>query len=92
MNRVGYEHLQAGDVKGAIELLKLNVEAYPNSPNVYDSVSDAYLAAGQNEMALENAKKALQYLQKDTTDPQTYKDGIKANAEEKLKKLAEGPK
>jgi tetratricopeptide (TPR) repeat protein len=92
MNRLGYEHLQAGDVKGAIELLKLNVEAYPNSPNVYDSVSDAYLAAGQNEMALENAKKALQYLQKDTTDPQTYKDGIKANAEEKLKKLAEGPK
>jgi tetratricopeptide (TPR) repeat protein len=92
MNRVGYEHLQAGDVKGAIELLKLNVEAYPNSPNVYDSVSDAYLAAGQNEMALENAKKALQYLQKDTMDPQTYKDGIKANAEEKLKKLAEGPK
>ena len=92
MNRVGYEHLQAGDVKGAIELLKLNVEAYPNSPNVYDSVSDAYLAAGQNEMALENAKKALQYLQKDTTDPQTYKDGIKANAEEKLRKLAEGPK
>jgi len=92
MNRVGYEHLQAGDVKGAIELLKLNVEAYPNSPNVYDSVSDAYLAAGRNELALENAKKALQYLQKDTTDPQTYKDGIKANAEEKLKKLAEGPK
>lgn len=92
MNRVGYEHLQAGDVKGAIELLKLNVEAYPSSPNVYDSVSDAYLAAGQNELALENAKKALQYLQKDTTDPQTYKDGIKANAEEKLKKLAEGPK
>jgi hypothetical protein len=92
MNRVGYEHLQAGDVKGAIELLKLNVEAYPNSPNVYDSVSDAYLADRQNEMALENAKKALQYLQKDTTDPQTYKDGIKAHAEEKLKRLAEGPK
>ena len=92
MNRVGYEHLLAGDVKGAIELLKLNVEAYPNSPNVYDSVSDAYLADRQNEMALENAKKALQYLQKDTTDPQTYKDGIKAHAEEKLKRLAEGPK
>jgi dienelactone hydrolase len=92
MNRVGYEHLQAGDVKGAIELLKLNVEAYPDSPNVYDSLGDAYLAAGQNEQALENAKKALELLPKDTTDPAAVKDGIKANAEEKVKKLAEGPK
>jgi tetratricopeptide (TPR) repeat protein len=89
---VGYEHLQAGDLKGAIELLKLNVEAYPDSPNVYDSVSDAYLADGQNEQALENAKKALELLAKDTTDPQAVRDGIKANSEEKLKKLAEGPK
>jgi dienelactone hydrolase/predicted RNase H-like HicB family nuclease len=92
MNRVGYEHLQAGDVKGAIELLQLNVAAYPDSPNVYDSVSDAYLAAGQNEQALENAKKALELLAKDTTDSQAVRDGIKTNAEEKLKKLAEGPK
>jgi tetratricopeptide (TPR) repeat protein len=92
MNRVGYEHLQAGDMKGAIELLKLNVAAYPDSPNVYDSLGDAYLAAGQNEQALENAKKALELLPKDTTDPQALKDGIKTNAEEKVKKLAEGPK
>ena len=92
MNRVGYEHLQAGDVKGAIELLKLNVEAYPDSPNVYDSISDAYLADGQNEQALENAKKALELLEKDTKDPQAVRDEIKANSEEKVKKLAEGPK
>jgi dienelactone hydrolase len=92
MNRVGYEHLQSGDLKGAIELLKLNVAAYPDSPNVYDSLGDAYLAAGQNEQALESAKKALELLPKDTTDPQALKDGIKTNAEEKVKKLAEGPK
>ncbi len=92
MNRVGYERLQAGEVKGAIELLKLNVEAYPDSPNVYDSVSDAYLADGQNEQALENAKKALELLEKDTKDPRAVRDGIKANSEEKVKKLAEGPK
>jgi dienelactone hydrolase len=92
MNRVGYEHLQGGDVKGAIELLKLNTMAYPDSPNVYDSLGDAYLAAGQNEQALENAKKALELLAKDTTDSQAVKDGIKTNAEEKVKKLAEGPR
>src|SRR6202041_3078358 len=42
VNFMGYEHLQAQDNKGAIEILKLNAEAYPNSPNVYDSLSDAY--------------------------------------------------
>ena len=92
LNRVGYEHLQAGDVKGALALLKLNVQAYPDSPNVYDSVADAYLADGQNEQALENAKKALELLEKDTKDPQAVRDGIKASSEEKVKKLAEGPK
>ncbi len=41
INRVGYEHLQAGDAKRAAEIMKLNVLAYPRSPNVYDSLSDA---------------------------------------------------
>jgi dienelactone hydrolase len=31
MNRMGYEHLQEGDTKGAIEIFKLNVVAFPNS-------------------------------------------------------------
>jgi hypothetical protein len=34
MNRMGYEHLQSGDTKGAVEILKMNVTAYPNSANV----------------------------------------------------------
>jgi Flp pilus assembly protein TadD len=52
--------LQVGDNKGAVELMKLNVTAYPNSPNVYDSLSDAYLADGQKDSARQNAKKALE--------------------------------
>src|SRR6266852_281193 len=35
VNVIGYEHLQSGDTKGAVEILKLNAVAYPNSPNVY---------------------------------------------------------
>jgi hypothetical protein len=91
VNYMGYEHLQAQDTKGAIEILKLNAEAYPNSPNVYDSLSDAYFADGQRDLARENAKKALALLASDTTDPEDRRNGIKASAEEKLKQLGESP-
>jgi dienelactone hydrolase len=91
VNYMGYEHLQAQDNKGAIEILKLNAEAYPNSPNVYDSLSDAYFADGQRDLARDNAKKALQLLDSDTTDPEYRRKGIKDSAEQKLKQLGEAP-
>jgi dienelactone hydrolase len=91
VNFMGYEHLQAQDNKGAIEILKLNAEAYSNSPNVYDSLSDAYFADGQRDLARENAKKALELLASDTTDPEDRRKGIKDSAEQKLKQLGEAP-
>ena len=87
VNFVGYEHMQSGDLKSATEIFKLNAMAFPNSPNVYDSLSDAYVAAGQKQLALENARKALELLASDTTDDQQRKDAIKASAEQKLKQL-----
>jgi tetratricopeptide (TPR) repeat protein len=87
INRFGYEHLAMGDTKAAIELFQMNVAAYPNSPNVYDSLGDAYLAAGQKDLARENAKKALELLASDTADDARRRDGIKASAEQKLKQL-----
>jgi tetratricopeptide (TPR) repeat protein len=91
VNFMGYEHLQAQDNKGAIEILKLNAEGYPNSPNVYDSLADAYFADGQRDLVRENAKKALQLLDSDTTDPEDRRKGIKDSAEQKLKQLGEAP-
>ena len=89
MNRLGYEHLQDGDTKGAVELMKLNVSAYPKSANVYDSLSDAYLADGQKDLARVNAKKALEVLPSDTSDPEDRRKGIKESAEQKLKQLGD---
>ena len=89
VNFVGYDHIQSGDTKGAIEILKLNVVAYPNSPNVYDSLSDAYLADGQKDLARQNAKKALELLPSDTTDNEQRRNGIRARAEQKLKQLGD---
>ncbi len=91
VNFVGYEHIQFGDIKGAVEIMKLNLAAYPNSPNVYDSLSDAYLADGQKDLARQNAKKALELLPSDTTDNEQRRNGIRASAEQKLKQLADTP-
>jgi dienelactone hydrolase len=88
-NVLGYEHLMANDLKGAIEIMKLNAMGYPDSPNVYDSLSDAYLADGQKELAKVNAQKALDLLATDKTDPEPRRQGIKESAEQKLKQLAE---
>ena len=87
LNRFGYEHLATGDTKVAIELFQMNVTAYPNSPNVYDSLGDAYLAAGQKDLARQNAKKAIELLASDTTDSPQRRDGIRGSAEQKLKQL-----
>ena len=92
VNVLGYEHLQDGDTKGAVEIMKLNATAYPNSPNVYDSLSDAYLADGQKDLARENAKKALQLLASDTTANEQQRKGIQESAEGKLKELGESAK
>lgn len=91
VNVIGYEHLQSGDTKGAVEILKLNAVAYPNSPNVYDSLADAYLADGQKDLARENAKKALELLASDTTDPEARRKLIQESAEGKLKQLGTAP-
>jgi len=91
VNVLGYEHLESGDTKGAVEILKLNAIAYPASPNVYDSLSDAYLADGQKDAARENATKALQLLASDTTDPEARRKLIQESAEAKLKQLGGAP-
>jgi len=60
LNRLGYQLLRTGKVKEAIEIFKLNVEAYPKAFNTYDSLAEAYLADNQRELAIQNYKKSLE--------------------------------
>ena len=46
-NSLGYRLMGKGKNKEAIEIFKLNVEAYPESWNVYDSLGEAYMNDGQ---------------------------------------------
>jgi dienelactone hydrolase len=89
VNQLGYEHIQLGDLKGAVEIMKLNVAAYPNSPNTYDSLSDAYLAAGQKDLALQNARKAIELLPNDTAENEQRRNDIRDSAQQKINQLTQ---
>jgi dienelactone hydrolase len=86
MNLLGYAKLQAGNTQEAIELFKLNTEAYPASANTQDSLSDGYLAAGQNDLALAAEQKCLELLPADKNDPD-FKNRLEQAAKEKIAKL-----
>ena len=86
MNGLGYEKLQAGLNKEAIELFKLNTEAFPNSANTYDSLGDAYLADGQKELALQASQKAIEMLAGDTAT-EDRKKLIRQSAEQKIAQI-----
>jgi dienelactone hydrolase len=90
VNLLGYQRLQAGGVPEAIEIFKLNAEAYPNSANVYDSLVDAYLAAGDRDLAMEFSEKALEALKTHPPQDGPTAEAIRKSAEDKLKKLRGG--
>lgn len=89
LNLTVYGRLQSGQAKDAIELARLNTEAYPDSANTYDTLADAYLADGQKDKALEAEKTALAKLPGDKVNDQ-FKQQLKQAAEEKIKKLEKG--
>jgi CubicO group peptidase (beta-lactamase class C family) len=60
LNRLGYQLVQLKKVTDAIEIFKLNVEMYPQSSNVYDSLGEGYMIHGDKELSIANYKKSLE--------------------------------
>ena len=61
VNSWGYWLILAyGKIKEAIEVFKLNVELYPESANVYDSLGETYMRNGDKELAIENYQKSVE--------------------------------
>ena len=58
MNQIGYQLIGQGNMEEAVAAFKLNVERYPGSANVYDSLGEAYERTGQLELARTNYEKA----------------------------------
>lgn len=62
LNALGYRLVREGKLAAATAMFELNAEAYPNSPNCYDSLGEAYLRAGHYDEATEMYEKSLGLL------------------------------
>lgn len=60
MNSMGYSFLRQGKKGEAVEIFKLNTEAYPESWNVWDSLAEAYMESGDTELAIRYYEKSLE--------------------------------
>jgi CubicO group peptidase (beta-lactamase class C family) len=60
LNGLGYWLMGHDRLADAIEVFKLNVEAFPKSANPYDSLGEAYRKAGRRDLALASYRKALE--------------------------------
>ena len=91
INLLGYAKLQAGQKEDAIELFKLNADAYPQSANTQDSLSDGYLAAGKKDLALAAEEKCLELLPGDKNDA-AFKAALEKQARAKIEQFKSGQK
>jgi tetratricopeptide (TPR) repeat protein len=60
INGIGYSLMNDGRVAEAIEVFNLNVEAFPGSFNVYDSLGEAHMNNADRQEAIENYQKSLE--------------------------------
>ena len=60
LNFLGYGLVERGMIDEAIRIFKLNVEAYPESFNTYDSLGEAYMLKGDRDLAVANLRKSLE--------------------------------
>ena len=58
--RWGSDLMEKNHLAEAIEVLKLDVQVFPSSSNSYDSLGEAYMKAGQKQLAIESYKKSLE--------------------------------
>ncbi len=78
VNRLGYRFLGEGKIDEAVAAFTLNVEAFPDSWNVYDSLGEALMVRGDREQAIENYQRSIEL------------DPGNANGVEMLKQLRSG--
>jgi tetratricopeptide (TPR) repeat protein len=80
LNTYGYQLLAQNKFQQAIDALKLATQKFPESPNTWDSLGEAYALSGDKKSAIVSFKKSLSMNPPGPT---------KANSEKYLKQLGE---
>ena len=79
VNQWACDLMEKNHLAEATDLFKLNVQVFPGSWNAYDSLGEAYMKAGQKQLAIDNYEKSLKL------------NPANDNAKEKLKVLEAAP-
>ena len=85
------------EMKTAIEIFKLNLLAYPDSADAHFNLADAYLTAGQKDLARQYAQKALAMIDSHAAPLSSWSDTeqrraeVRNGVEDLLKKLNAAP-
>jgi tetratricopeptide (TPR) repeat protein len=59
-NLLGYRYLGEQQVEAAISVFEINVERFPDSWNVYDSLGEACAANGDTERAIQLYRRSVE--------------------------------
>lgn len=89
LNWTGYHLIREGLHKEALFVMQLNQTLFPESPNTYDSLADAYEANKQPQKALEWAKKTLQFIHDKKNISERQRSLLQESAKDKIKRLEE---
>lgn len=84
VNTAGYLLMQEGKLKSAIEMFRFNIELYPHSSNVYDSLGECLEQNGQFEESLKYYEIAIK---KGKEDNSPFLDLFEEHRERVNKKL-----
>jgi dienelactone hydrolase len=84
LNTLGYQLLGVNRADDAIKIFALGIELFPQSPNAFDALADAYEKKGDKENTLRYAQLALEKLKTATNLPPPFARAIKESAETKI--------
>jgi tetratricopeptide (TPR) repeat protein len=87
LNQTGYGFLQRNQQAAAVAVLTLASEAYPQSANTLDSLSEVLEAAGRPAEALAAAERALELLPGDTSVPAAQRAALEAGLRARVQRL-----
>ena len=87
LNNLGYDFLRMHRVDEAVEIFKINTDAYPASANTWSSLAEAYMYARNYELARTYFNKVLEMLPHDTTISDQVKERLRDHAQRYLQRL-----
>ena len=93
MSIIGQDFMREGEPKSAVEVLQLNLLAYPTSADANETLAEAYVADGQNDLARRHAQTSLALLDahkqpaSSWTDTEQYRGEIRRGAQKTLEQL-----